>query len=280
MQFVPGKNNPAFLKEPDRGKKTITWIGHSTLLIQIQGINILTDPIFSKRASPFQWAGPERVAEPGVEFQDLPEIDVVLISHDHYDHLDKNTIKKLRQRKNGHKTLFLVPLGLKKWFQRAGVKNVQELDWWDTYITDDVVFHAIPVQHWSKRGLFARNNTLWAGWIVKAFDFSFLFAGDTGYSPTFVEIGRRFGPFDLAALPIGAYAPRWFMAYQHVNPEEAVQIHLDIKSKKSIAIHWGTFILSDEPLDEPIKKLESAKQTMKINDESFKAVSPGTTLTF
>ena len=266
--FPLAKNDPEFLRSNNE-KITLTWIGHATVLLQLKGKNILTDPHFSERASPVQWAGPKRVVPPGIPLQELPPIHAVVISHDHYDSLDKQTIVKLHQREGGEKTQFFVPLGLKGWFEGLGIKRVIELDWWERHEEADLKITAVPVQHWSKRGLSSRNKTLWAGWVIQANDFRFFFAGDTGYAPHFKEIGRKLGPFDLSAIPIGAYEPRWFMRNYHINPEEALQIHLDVRSKKSVAIHWGTFMLTDEPLDEPPRRLEEAKRENGRPEEEF-----------
>lgn len=275
--FPLAKNDPGFLKQ-NRDRNTVTWIGHATLLLQMEGYNILTDPHFSKRASPVQWAGPERVAPLGLSIEDLPPIDMVVISHDHFDALDEQTIKKLRQRPGGGKTRFYVPLGLKNWFANCGVDQVIEMDWWDRREDDNLEIIAVPVQHWSKRSIFSRNETLWAGWVIKSRAFRFFFVGDSGYTPHFKEIGEKLGPFDLAAIPIGAYEPRWIMSKHHVNPEESVQIHKDIGSHKSVAIHWGTFILTDEPLDEPPKRLTAALQENKIPAENFLVLKHGQTI--
>lgn len=275
--FPLAKNDPGFLQQ-NREKITFTWIGHATVLLQMAGYNILTDPHFSKRASPVQWAGPQRAAPIGLALDDLPPIDIVVISHDHYDSLDESSIKKLRQRPGGEKTRFYVPLGLKDWFAIRGVDQVIEMDWWDRQRNGALEIIAIPVQHWSKRSAFSRNKTLWAGWVIKADAFQFIFVGDTGYAPHFKEIGEKLGPFDLAAIPIGAYEPRWFMKMHHVNPEESVQIHKDLRSKKSVAIHWGTFILTDEPLDEPPQRLSSALQESQIPTEDFAVLQHGQTI--
>jgi len=272
--FPLAKNDPEFLRSNNE-KVTLTWIGHATVLLQLKGKNILTDPHFSERASPVQWAGPKRVVPPGIPFQELPPIHMVVISHDHYDSLDKQTILKLHQREGGEKTRFIVPLGLKGWFEGLGIKRVTELDWWDRLEEADLTVTAVPVQHWSKRGLSARNKTLWAGWVIQANDFRFFFAGDTGFAPHFKEIGSKLGPFDLSAIPIGAYEPRWFMRNYHINPEEALQIHLDVRSKKSVGIHWGTFILTDEPLDEPPRRLEEARRENGRPQEEFLVLKHG-----
>jgi len=275
--FPLAENNPAFLQS-NRSQNTLTWIGHATVLLQLNGKNILTDPHFSKRASPVQWAGPPRVVPPGVAFEDLPQIDFVLISHDHYDSLDESTISRLYDREGGSGTIFFVPLGLKVWFQKIGVHRVIEMDWWEQRVEEDFKITAVPVHHWSKRSMFSRNKTLWAGWIVQADRFRFCFVGDTGYTPIFNEIGQKLGPFDLTAIPIGAYEPRWFMQDHHINPEEAVQVHLDIKSRRSVAIHWGTFILTDEPLDEPPERLKSALDKRNVEKDSFMVLKHGETI--
>ncbi|RMD59675.1 MAG: MBL fold metallo-hydrolase [Nitrospirae bacterium] len=267
----------AFLKE-NRDNYTATWIGHATILLQMEGKNILTDPHFSDRASPVPFFGPKRVVPPAIPIYELPFIDIVIISHDHYDALDKNSVINLYKRPNGEKTLFFVPLGLKRWFIHHGIHNVVELDWWEDYKIDNIVIAAVPAQHWSKRGLLSKNKTLWAGWVVYSETFRFFFAGDTGYSPIFKEIGKRFGPFDLSAIPIGAYEPRWFMRNHHVTPEEALQIHIDVNSKRSIAIHWGTFILTDEPLDEPPKRLIKEMKRRSISEDEFLILKHGETL--
>ncbi|MEW6110783.1 MAG: MBL fold metallo-hydrolase [Thermodesulfobacteriota bacterium] len=275
--FPIAQNDPAFLKS-NRTMTTVTWIGHATLLVQMAGKNILTDPQFSDRASPFSWIGPKRVVRPGLSLEQLPEIDVVVISHNHYDSLDTSTIRKLFERPGGRETRFFVPLGLKSWFEALGVSNVIEMDWWDKQRVSGLEIIAVPVHHWSKRGLFDGSKTLWAGWALRSENFSFFFAGDSGYTQTFKEIGRRLGPFDLAAIPIGAYEPRWFMRSHHMNPEEAVQVHRDVAAKKSVGIHWGTFILSDEPLDEPPKKLAEARQKYGVSERDFGVLQHGQTI--
>lgn len=263
----------------------ITWIGHATLLVQAGGLNVLTDPIFSERASPLQIMGPKRAQPPGVAMDDLPPIDVVVVSHNHYDHLDRSSIVLLNERSGG-KTLFLVPLGLKPWMEKLGITNVVELDWWQHHEVRGVEFHLTPVQHWSARGVGDRSETLWGGWAVLSKDLHWFFGGDTAYSQDFVDTRAHFAPrqtetlgggFDLALLPIGAYAPRWFMREQHANPEEAVQIHLDLGAKRSIGMHWGTFSLTDEPLDQPPLDLIAARAKQKMNAEVFSVMKIGET---
>lgn len=276
--FPLAENDPAFLRS-NGNDTTLTWIGHASVLLQLNGKNILTDPQFSERASPVQWAGAKRVIAPGLALRDLPPIHMVVISHDHYDHLDKNSIVKLYEREGGKETLFFVPLGLKAWMNDLGITRVHELDWWDRHEEGAFRITAVPVQHWSKRGFVGRNKTLWAGWVIESGDFRFFFIGDSGYTTTFREIGEKLGPFDLSAIPIGAYEPRWFMKTHHINPEEALQIHSDVRSKKSVAIHWGTFILTDEPLDEPPQRLETAMQEKNIPPDDFLVLKHGETIT-
>jgi N-acyl-phosphatidylethanolamine-hydrolysing phospholipase D len=249
----------------------VTWIGHATTLVQYQGINILTDPQFSKRASPFTFMGPKRATPPALRIDQLPPIDFVLISHNHYDHLDKQTVKTL-----GNSTTWVVPLGLKQWFANLGVTKVIEFDWWETQTIGKASVTATPTQHWSARGLGDRNQALWASWAVQIGDFKFWFAGDTGYNDKiFPEIGNRCGPFDLALIPVGGYDPRWFMKPMHLDPEEAVQVHKDVRSKYSLGIHWGAFALTSEPIDEPPKRLREAAKT--LTDSTFVTWSLGET---
>ena len=275
--FPMAKNDPEFLRA-NNTKKTLTWIGHATLLLQIDGVNILTDPHFSKRSSPVQWAGPERVVPPGISIEDLPPVHIVVISHDHYDSLDKQTILNLYYREDGKNTVFFVPLGMKKWFDSIGIDSAIDMDWWETYTMNSLKIIATPMQHWGKRSPFSRNEHLWASWIIMSDDFRFYFGGDTGYSSHFEETGNRYVPFDLSALPIGAYEPRWFMKNHHINPEEAVQAHKNLRSKKSIAMHWGTFMLTDEPLDEPPQRLKAAVTNEGLPDEDFLILKHGETI--
>ena len=266
----------------------LTWVGHATMLVQASGLNVLTDPVFSDRASPVQFAGPKRAQPPGLSIDQLPSIDVVLISHNHYDHLDVNSVLALSKPKGSAAVapLFIVPLGLKPWFADLGITNVKELDWWDSFTVKGVEFHFTPVQHWSARGVGDRSHTLWGGWAVFGADFHWYFSGDTGYSQDFVATQKRYadrqslakgGGFDMALIAVGAYEPRWFMKEQHVNPEEAVQIHQDLKAKRSVGVHWGTFALTDEPLDQPPKDLAVALASRALGRDDFTLMAIGET---
>jgi N-acyl-phosphatidylethanolamine-hydrolysing phospholipase D len=252
----------------NRQQPTLTWLGHATFLLQLAGLNILTDPHLSPRASPFQNVGPLRWMPPPLAFHELPHIDLVLLSHNHYDHLDRPTVERLR-RQPGGEPKFMVPLGLKSWFTRLGVRNVHELDWWQSFAQEDLTLTFTPVQHWSARTTWDRNRSLWGGWRLDHPELSFFFAGDTGYSADFADTYERLGPVDLAALPIGAYEPRWFMQVMHVNPEEAVRIHFDLHARQSVAMHWGTFVLTDEPLDEPPHRLRRALTAQQLTENDF-----------
>lgn len=225
----------------------LSWVGHSTFLIQAWGKGFLTDPIWSKRASPLPLIGPKRKYPAAFSLESLPKIDYVLISHNHYDHLDFRTIKRLLEL--FPELIFFVPLGLKKWFTRRKIESVVELDWWQTLKRGDLSFHCLPAQHFSNRGIFDRDKTLWCGWMVEGEKKRFYFVGDTSYNPVdFQEIGRRFQPIDLCLIPIGCFQPRAFMSAVHINPQEAVALHQELGSKLSVASHFGTFPLSKEPL--------------------------------
>jgi len=255
---------------------TVTWLGHATLLVQVGGLNILTDPHFGDRASPFAFAGPKRVVAPPIRVEDLPHIDVVLISHSHYDHLDEDSVIRLNAQRGGPPR-FYVPLGLKPWLADVGVTHVEELDWWESRRLDGVEVHLVPAQHWSARTPWDDNRTLWGGFVLLHRELRFYYSGDTGYSRDFEDIGRRFGGFDLAAIPVGAYEPRWFMGPQHVNPEEAVKIHQDVNARYSVGVHWGTFELTDESLDEPPAKLAAARSAAGLAPERFFLMAHGET---
>lgn len=269
--FPSLRNDGDFLRK-NKSSSSVTWIGHSTLLIQLDGLNILTDPIWSERASLVSFAGPKRYMPPGLAFDALPEIDLVLISHDHYDHLDKATIKKL-----GNKPFYIVPLGLGPILESWGISHFQELDWWDEIKFNSLRIICTPAQHFSGRSPFKQNNTLWASWTLLGKDKRIYFGGDSGYFPGYKEIGRRFGPFDLAALPIGAYKPRWFMKPVHMSPAEALKAFEDLQGRIFIPIHWGTFNLADEPLDDPPRRLRELIKEKDLDSSNFWILKHGET---
>jgi N-acyl-phosphatidylethanolamine-hydrolysing phospholipase D len=266
--------------DPDRiahpGKAPqLTWLGHASFLFQFAGLNLLTDPVFSERCSPIGFVGPRRGTPPALTVDTLPEIHRVLISHNHYDHLDLDTVRALRRR-FGDTLRFYVPAGLAGWFRREGIDNLVELDWYQSEHSDEVESIFVPAQHFSGRGALDRNRSLWGGWRLHFRDFSFYFAGDTGYSETlFAEMREALGPVDLALLPIGAYAPRWFMSPVHVAPEEAVHIHRDLEARRSVAMHWGTFVLTDEPMHEPPERLRAAMQEQGVAPDEFLVLEHG-----
>jgi L-ascorbate metabolism protein UlaG (beta-lactamase superfamily) len=249
------------------------WLGHACMLLRLDGQTILMDPALSDRVSPVSFAGPRRLLPPGATVATLPRIDVVLISHSHYDHLDKPSIRKLLARFPD--ASYLVPLGLATWMRNRGIKKVQELDWWDDTEIGGSRFSFVPAQHWTQRTIWDRNRSLWGGWVVQRGDFRFWFAGDTGYTTHLIEIGDRLGPFDLAAIPIGAYEPRWFMQAQHIDPQQAVRLHRELRSRHSIAIHWGAFELADDALDAPPDVLEEAMADQGVEAGSFAVMRTG-----
>ncbi|HEX2187910.1 MAG TPA: MBL fold metallo-hydrolase [Longimicrobiaceae bacterium] len=236
----------------------LTWVGHATFLVQMGGLNLLTDPVWSRRASPLRWAGPARFVPPGVAWDRLPPIDAVLLSHDHYDHLDDGTVRGLHRR-FGDRLRWLAPLAYREWLGARGIRNVAERDWWESVELEGeegpLRATCLPVQHWTRRGLRELNDRLWGSWMLEAGGRRVYFAGDSGYFGGFREIGERFGPLDAALVPIGAYEPRWFMRPAHMNPEEAVRTYLDLGGSGVFAgMHWGTFRLTDEdPLEPPVR---------------------------
>ncbi|HUD01134.1 MAG TPA: MBL fold metallo-hydrolase [Rhabdochlamydiaceae bacterium] len=258
------------------GEVFATFINHSTVLLQLDKLNVLTDPIFSDIAGPYSFLGPRRVRSPGVAFQELPKIDVVLLSHNHYDHLDIPSIQKLWKRDH---PLFIVPLRNGKLVRSYGVDKVIELDWWQEYrLNAQQSFILTPAKHWSRRGLLDYCKALWGGFVLQSPDLKIFFAGDTAYGEHFKMIKERFGAMNLSLLPIGAYEPRWFMKEFHMNPAEAVQAHLDLESRLSMGIHFGTFPLTDEAIDDPIKHLEESLRARNLTN--FIAPDHGQTICF
>jgi L-ascorbate metabolism protein UlaG (beta-lactamase superfamily) len=253
----------------------ITLVGHATVLIQIGGLNLLTDPVWSDRCSPVQFAGPKRVCAPGVRFEDLPPIDAVLLSHNHYDHLDVATMRRLVTR---HDPLIVTPLGNDTLVRRIAPKaRIVTGDWWDERELPGASVTFVPAQHWSQRSINDRRMALWCGFHVRAGGHSVYFAGDTGYGDgsLFHTIRQRLGSPDIALLPIGAYAPRWFMRDQHTDPAEAVRIMQHLDARHALAIHWGVFPLSDEGRDEPVHALAHALAEQAIAHGRFRHDEPG-----
>jgi N-acyl-phosphatidylethanolamine-hydrolysing phospholipase D len=280
----------AFLRANARAPRgaqvpAVTWIGHASVLAQLGGLNVLTDPQFSERAFPVQWLGPARHQAPGVALADLPHIDVVVVSHNHYDHLDEASVKALAAQPGGS-PMFVVPLGVERWFAEQGIERVTRLDWWEALTVGGVEIHLVPVRHWSARSLTDRRETLWGGYALFADDCHLYFSGDTGYGPDFRAVRERFaarqspalgGGFDVALMAIGAYEPRWFMRNQHLNPADAVQAHADLGAKRSLGVHWGTFHLADEPLDRPPAELAQARASAGLAPEDFFVLAIGET---
>lgn len=241
----------------------ITWIGHSSFLVQKEAMNILIDPVFAARVSPLPFLGPRRFPELPFALEDLPKIHLVVISHDHYDHLDRHVVSRLAERDN---PMFLVPLGVERIVRSFGAKRVAELDWWRETSIDGVSVHCLPAMHFSGRGVHNRNGTLWASWYLDLAGTRLFYAGDSGYAHHFADIARIHGPPDVAIIPVGAYLPRWMMAPVHVSPEEALQVFLDLGASVFIPCHWGTFDLADEPLQEPMERLERAAIDHNLTD--------------
>ena len=268
------ENDGKFLRE-NESEFTVTWVGHSTLLIQIDGMNILTDPIWSDRCSPVQFAGPKRHVKPGIKLENLPKIDAIIISHNHYDHLDRLTIEHF-----GNDPVYFIPLGIGEFLEDLDITNYEELDWWDDLTLNGLKFNCVPSQHFSNRGMLDRNKTLWCGWVIQGKSETIYFAGDTGYFPGFVEIGEKFAPITVAAIPIGAYLPRWFMSPVHVSPQQAIQAFVDVKAEYFVPIHWGTFELADEPLDNPPKVLKQEIERLNLDSDKFAILHHGETRVF
>jgi L-ascorbate metabolism protein UlaG (beta-lactamase superfamily) len=250
----------------------VTFVGHATFLIQAGTTNVLTDPVYSRRASPVRFAGPRRVRSPGVPFDELPPISLVLLSHNHYDHCDLSTLHQLERRFH---PLIVTPLGNRRLLRPAGIRQVEELDWWETARATPLPITVTPAQHFSARGPLDRNRSLWGGFLIETGGHRILFTGDSGSGPHFREIGARLAPIDLALLPIGAYEPRWFMRDIHMNPAEAVQAHFDLVARQSIAMHFGTFQLTPEGIDEPVRQLALALRERGVPPERFRAMEVG-----
>ena len=300
--LFPTVKTDAALLRSRQANPSVTWIGHATMLVQLAGHNLLFDPVFAPRASPLGFVGPKRVVPLPITIEELPRIDLVMVSHNHYDHLDADAVQRLAAQPQGSPR-FLVPMGLKAWFNDLGITRVDEYDWWQSTVASgaaltpnlavaggasavngpgagvgDLRITFVPVQHWSRRRFDDANQSLWGGWVVDGGGLRLIHTGDTGYSKDFRDIGARLGPFDMAFIPIGAYAPRWFMQVMHVDVPEAVQIRADLRAERAIGMHWGTFeSLTDEPLDEPPQLLARQRQARGLSVEQFDVLAIGQT---
>jgi L-ascorbate metabolism protein UlaG (beta-lactamase superfamily) len=263
---APGRVTPDLI--------SATFIGHSTFLLQLGGICVLTDPIWSERCSPVAFAGPRRVRRPGQNLDTLPGVDLLLVSHNHYDHMDLPTLRQVRER---WAPPVATGLGNARHLAKAGIRSAMELDWWQSAELAGARVTYVPAQHFSSRGLHDRNRCLWGGFVVEAGGAVIYFAGDSGYCPHFAEIADRFPRIDLALLPIGAYEPRWFMRPRHVNPEEAVQAHRDLRPRRSLGMHFGTFQLTDEAFDAPVLALRQAQARAGVAETAFDVLAFGET---
>jgi L-ascorbate metabolism protein UlaG (beta-lactamase superfamily) len=269
-------DHPPSLEPLRPGEFAVTFIGHATLLLRLPGFAVLTDPIFSERASPIGWMGPKRVRAPAIGLDDLPRIDVVLLSHNHYDHMDLPSLRRIRDLWNPP---IVTGIGNGAYLATKGLRNAIELDWWErTEPLPRLSIVYVPAQHWSRRRPWDTNRMLWGGHVVEAGGARVYFAGDTGYPAQFGEIARRLGAPDMALLPIGAYEPRWFMAPQHMNPDEAVRAHLDLGARLSIAMHFATFPLTDEAIDAPAAALATARKAHGVAEQSFRIPAFGETI--
>ncbi|MFP8490051.1 MBL fold metallo-hydrolase [Gracilimonas sp. Q87] len=251
----------------------ITYVNHSTFLIQVAGVNILTDPVWSDRVSPVSFAGPKRYRPAGVRFEDLPRIDLIVISHNHYDHLNLETLKKINEI---YEPRVIAPLGVGRMLNSNGINKVFELNWWDNKVIDsDITIHSVQAQHFSARGLFDRDKTFWNGYVIETPAGNVYFAGDTGYGSFFKDIGQRYPNIKVGLIPIGAYKPRWFMKPMHVNPEEAIQVHKDVGAEISFGMHFGTFPLADDGMKDPENDFSSAMQKSENRGVNFKLLTEG-----
>ena len=270
---------PAHVDEPTRrapeldgAAAVVTFVGHATFLIRTAHGNILTDPMYSQRAGPFNLLGPRRVRQPAVRFDDLPAISTVLLSHNHYDHCDRRTLGMLAERFD---PMVVTPIGNGALVRSCGIRRVEELDWWQDTNALGLSTTLTPARHFSARSPLDRNRALWGGFLIAVDRGRIYFAGDTAYASFFPEIRRRLGPIDLALLPIGAYEPRWFMQAVHMNPADAVQAHLDLEADASVGMHFGTFQLTAEGIDEPLRALDDARRARNVPPSRFRTVGFG-----
>jgi L-ascorbate metabolism protein UlaG (beta-lactamase superfamily) len=275
-RWVDDPPQPAPPRAVEGDALAATFVNHSTFLLQTNGFNFLTDPMWSERASPVRWAGPRRVRRPGVRFEDLPPVQVVLVSHNHYDHLDLPTLQHLQA---AFRPLFVTSLGNRRYLQSRGLDRVEELDWWQSLAAApglDVTL--TPAQHFSARGPFDRDHTLWGGFLIRTGGRTVYFAADTAYPGPFIEVRKRAERIDLALLPFGAYEPRWFMRTAHINPDEAVRAYRDLGGPFTLGMHFGTFQLTDEPIDEPERHLRAALVEAAVPPSRFRVPAFGQTV--
>lgn len=270
---APQAGYPAFIQQwwqavdLEKTGDGVWWLGHASMLLRMSGQYLLIDPVLSSRASPVPFAGPKRKTPVALDLAALPQLDAILISHNHYDHLDSQTLRRLRRRFPDVKVF--VPLGLKSWFTRRGFREVTELDWWQQAALPGIALHCVPAQHWSMRTPWDRNRSLWCGWVLEQPGTRFWFSGDSGFTPDLLDIPRRLGPVNVAALPVGAYAPRWFMGTHHMDPQHAVFLWQQLGRPKAIPIHWGVFELADESLDMPPQELAEALSAQGEQADTF-----------
>ena len=255
------------------GETAITFVNHATFLIRLDGVVVLTDPIFSERCSPLSWIGPKRVRAPGIKIADLPRVDVILLSHNHYDHMDLPSLRELRRRDAPR---VVTMLGNARTLAGVGIA-ADELDWWDDIAIGGLAITATPARHFAARTPFDRNRALWGGFMLRRAGGRILFAGDSGAGPHWDDIRQRLGAPDVALLPIGAYEPRWFMAPVHMDPAEAVQAHLSLRARRSVGMHFGTFQLTDEAIDAPLDALAAAREAADVAPDSFSTLGFGET---
>lgn len=280
-EMIPLTSGEAVALRENRSRSSVSWLGHASSFIQLAGCNILLDPVLSPRVSPFRFLGPRRQVPMPLDLPDLPRIDLLLVTHLHYDHLDFPTLQRLAVQPGGA-PMAVVPLGVARALQRAGfpAQKIIQLDWWQRHHHGAVSVQLTPAHHWSNRGPWGDlNQALWGGFLLQGAGLKIWFPGDTGYqAQLFDEIGQRIGPVDFALLPIGAYEPRHIMRQQHVNPEEAVRIFRQVKARKAWAVHWGTFILTDEPIQQPMAELAMALREQGVSAHDFQLPAIGETI--
>jgi L-ascorbate metabolism protein UlaG (beta-lactamase superfamily) len=254
---------------------TITFIGHSSFLIRLPGLNILTDPVFSARCSPVQFAGPKRVRAPGLAIAALPDINLILLSHNHYDHMDIAALRKLRKRFPA--AAIVTTLGNAAYLAKKRLPHAVELDWWQAVEVGPANIICAPARHFAARSLNDRNQTLWGSFMIEQEGYKIYFGGDSGYTKFYREIHHRLGAPDFALLPIGAYEPRWFMGPVHMNPQDAVMAFQDLHAKRAVGMHFGTFQLTAEPINAPVEALATARAAAGIAPETFFTLDIGET---